>query len=201
MGSRAVAWSAADGSGVLHTRTGRSFSGREVTTALTARLAAAVERAGVFDELATDWVLLDAELLRGRPRPATSSAPSTRRSGPPRGRRCPRRSRHWSRPPTGTGRGRGARPAAPAGRGRRGVHPVYRRYCWPTDGLTGVSFAPFQLLATAGTTYADRPHAWHLSLADRLTGADPELVRSTRSLAVDVTDPAARPRPRGGGRS
>jgi protein phosphatase len=68
---------------------------------------------------------------------------------------------------------------------------VYRRYCWPTDGLTGVSFAPFQLLATAGTTYADRPHAWHLSLADRLTGADPELVRSTRSLAVDVTDPAA----------
>jgi PNKP (polynucleotide 5'-kinase/3'-phosphatase) family adenylyltransferase-like protein len=68
---------------------------------------------------------------------------------------------------------------------------VYRRYCWPTDGLTGVSFAPFQLLATAGTTYADRPHAWHLALADRLTGADPELVRSTRSVAVDVTDPAA----------
>ena len=27
---------------------------------------------------------------------------------------------------------------------------AYRRYCWPTDGLTGVRIAPFQLLAAEG---------------------------------------------------
>ena len=27
---------------------------------------------------------------------------------------------------------------------------AYRRYCWPTTGLDGIRFAPFQLLATEG---------------------------------------------------
>jgi protein phosphatase len=68
---------------------------------------------------------------------------------------------------------------------------AYRRYCWPTDGLTGVSIAPFQVLAAAGATFADRPHAWHLAQADRLVAADPELVRPTAHRFVDVPDPAS----------
>ena len=192
MGSRAVALVRRDGSGVLHTRTGRSFSGREVTTALTARLAAAVERAGVFDELATDWVLLDAELL-----PWSAKAGDLVRSQYAAVGAAARTALPAAVAALEQAADRGLDVGEVLDRQRRRVGDaeaftqVYRRYCWPTDGLTGVSFAPFQLLATAGTTYADRPHAWHLSLADRLTGADPELVRSTRSLAVDVTDPAA----------
>ncbi|HZH19458.1 MAG TPA: polynucleotide kinase-phosphatase [Geodermatophilus sp.] len=192
MGSRAVALVRRDGSGVLHTRTGRSFSGREVTTALTARLAAAVERAGVFDELATDWVLLDAELL-----PWSAKAGDLVRSQYAAVGAAARTALPAAVAALEQAADRGLDVGEVLDRQRRRVGDaeaftqVYRRYCWPTDGLTGVSFAPFQLLATAGTTYADRPHAWHLSLADRLAGADPELVRSTRSLAVDVTDPAA----------
>ena len=192
MGSRAVALVRRDGSGVLHTRTGRSFSGREVTTALTARLAAAVERAGVFDELATDWVLLDAELL-----PWSAKAGDLVRSQYAAVGAAARTALPAAVAALEQAADRGLDVGEVLDRQRRRVGDaeaftqVYRRYCWPTDGLTGVSFAPFQLLATAGTTYADRPHAWHLSLADRLTGADPELVRSTRALAVDVTDPAA----------
>jgi len=192
MGSRAVALVRRDGSGVLHTRTGRPFSGREVTTALTARLAAAVERAGVFDELATDWVLLDAELL-----PWSAKAGDLVRSQYAAVGAAARTALPAAVAALEQAADRGLDVGEVLDRQRRRVGDaeaftqVYRRYCWPTDGLTGVSFAPFQLLATAGTTYADRPHAWHLSLADRLTGADPELVRSTRSLAVDVTDPAA----------
>ena len=192
MGSRAVALVRRDGSGVLHTRTGRSFSGREVTTALTARLAAAVERAGVFDELATDWVLLDAELL-----PWSAKAGDLVRSQYATVGAAARTALPAAVAALEQAADRGLDVGEVLDRQRRRVGDaeaftqVYRRYCWPTDGLTGVSFAPFQLLATAGTTYADRPHAWHLSLADRLTGADPELVRSTRSLAVDVTDPVA----------
>jgi protein phosphatase len=65
----------------------------------------------------------------------------------------------------------------------------YRRYCWPTDGLAGVRIAPFQVLAAEGATYHERPHAWHLGIADRLAAADAGLVVPTRRVFVDTTDP------------
>jgi hypothetical protein len=65
---------------------------------------------------------------------------------------------------------------------------AYRRYCWPTSGLDGVRLAPFQLLASEGAAYHDRPHEWHLSLLDRLGGAR---FQRTRTLAVDTTDEAS----------
>ena len=62
--------------------------------------------------------------------------------------------------------------------------------------------APFQLLATEGPTYHDRPHGWHLELADRLVAADPELIAPTRRLVADTDRRRAstEPRPRPGGR-
>ena len=48
---------------------------------------------------------------------------------------------------------------------------AYLRYCWATDGLAGVRVAPFQLLASEGAVYHERPHLWHLGLADRLAAA------------------------------
>ena len=65
---------------------------------------------------------------------------------------------------------------------------AYRRYCWPTDGLDGVRLAPFQLLASERATYHDRPHSWHLDLADRLAAAAPGLIQGTRRLVVDTGD-------------
>jgi protein phosphatase len=69
-----------------------------------------------------------------------------------------------------------------------GFRDVYRRYCWPTDGLAGVQLAPFQVLAAEGAAFHTRPHDWHLALADRLHAADPELVRRTATALVDTTD-------------
>ena len=66
---------------------------------------------------------------------------------------------------------------------------AYRRYCWPTDGLSGVRLAPFQLLAAEGATYSGKPHAWHLDRADRLVATDPELIAPTRRIFADPTDP------------
>ncbi len=68
---------------------------------------------------------------------------------------------------------------------------AYLRYCWSTDGLAGVRVAPFQLLASEGAVYHERPHAWHLEIADRLAAAAPDLIAPTRRLAVDTTDPAS----------
>ena len=65
---------------------------------------------------------------------------------------------------------------------------AYRRYCWPTDGLTGVRLAPFAVLASAGATHARRDHGWHLALADRLVAAAPGRIAPTRRLVLDLTD-------------
>ena len=46
--------------------------------------------------------------------------------------------------------------------------------------------APFQVLASEGATYQDRPHAWHLGIADRMVAAGPELITPTRRLFVDA---------------
>src|SRR4029077_14982673 len=62
---------------------------------------------------------------------------------------------------------------------------AYLRYCWATDGLAGVRVAPFQLLATEGATYHDRPPPWHLALADRLAAAGPGLITPTRRIRAD----------------
>lgn len=49
----------------------------------------------------------------------------------------------------------------------------------------------FQVLAAAGATFHQRPHAWHLDVADRLHAADPELFRRTERLVVDTSAAAA----------
>ena len=49
--------------GAMHTRTGRSFFPAELTQEFLARVRAAAGAAGLWDELDTDWLLLDAELL------------------------------------------------------------------------------------------------------------------------------------------
>jgi protein phosphatase len=68
---------------------------------------------------------------------------------------------------------------------------AYLRYCWSTDGLSGVRVAPFQLLASEGAVHHERPHSWHLEVADRLAAAAPDLIATTRRLAVDTSDPAS----------
>ena len=175
--------------GAIWTRTGRSFFDPGLTAALVAELRTAAEAAGLFEEFDTGWLLLDAELL-----------PWSAKAGPLL------REQYAS---VGAA-GRSALPFAvgvleqAAGRGldvgdllsrtaSRATNvaaftDAYRRYCWPTDGLDGVRLAPFALLGAAGHTFADRPHDWHLGIADRLVAAAPERIAPTRRIVVDTAD-------------
>ncbi len=174
------------------TRTGRPFLAGDLEATLLARVRAAAEAAGLWDELATDVLLLDAELL-----PWSVKAEALLRD-------------------QYAAVGAAARLALPAGAdllaqtAARGLDvtdllaqvrtrhanatayvDAYRRYTWPTDGLDGVRLAVFQVLATAGRTWETTDHLWHLSVADRLVAADPGLFHATRRLVVDTADAAA----------
>jgi len=178
--------------GALYTRTGRSFFGSTLTALVLGRLARAVATAGLFEELNSDWLLLDAEVL-----PWSAKAGDLIRSqyaavGAAARTAVPAAVQVLEQ---AAARGLDVAPLLDLQRERAAdaaaFTDAYRRYCWPTDGLDGVAVAPFQVLACAGQTFHAREHAWHLAIADRLVDADPELLRRTEHRYVDVTDPAS----------
>ena len=202
MGSRAVAlicrdgdvardrFGAADGSsGAVYTRTGRSFFSPALTEDLLTGLRRAVGDAGLWEELDTDWLLLDAELV-----PWSAKAEDLLRHqyaavGAAANAALPAA---VSLLQAAAARGLDvgdllARTTARASNAQA-FRRAYRRYVWPTTGLDGVQLAPFQLLAGEGRTWTEKDHGWHLGLADRLVEADPVLIRTTRRLMVDTAD-------------
>jgi protein phosphatase len=204
MGSRAVALVCRDAetarkrfgvdgpTGSLYTRTGRPFfDDGAVTEEILGRVRTAVDEAGLWSELDTDWLLLDAELM-----PWSLKATGLLRS-------------QYAAVGAASGAVFPGAMAALEGAAARGVDvtdllsrqrerasdaaaftQAYRRYCWPTDGLDGVRLAPFQILAVQGRSLAALPHDEQLSLLDRLVEHDTTgLLRTTRRLYVDPADP------------
>ncbi|HEU5472029.1 MAG TPA: polynucleotide kinase-phosphatase [Actinophytocola sp.] len=190
MGSRAILLARKDDAGALYTRTGRPFFGPQDTGRLLDRARSAITAAGLWAELDTDWLLLDAELMPWNAKAERLIMNQYAATGAAAAAALPvalaeltaaaRRGIDVAELLAATG-SRAANAEA--------FRAAYRRYCWPVDGLTGVRFAPFQLLASAGRTYQDRDHGWHLALADRLVAADAELFAPTRHLVVDTGDP------------
>jgi protein phosphatase len=178
--------------GAVWTRTGRPFFDAELTGELLARLRDAVAQAGLFEDLDTSWVLLDAELLPWSAkaeqllRDQYAAVGAAARASLPVAVSALERAADSGVDVTALL----ARTRSRAGNAEA-FTAAYRRYCWPIEGLTGVRLAPFQVLATEGRTYQERPHAFHLDVADRLVAAAPELIAPTRRLFVDTTDPAS----------
>ena len=205
MGSRAVALvcrsleaararfgAPGDQLGAVWTRTGRPFFSGELTAQFVDRLRAAAEAAGLFDELGTPWLLLDAELL-----PWSAKAGQLLRDQYAAVGAAARASLPVAVSLLDQAAAAGLDVGDLLERTRTrelnaaAFTDAYRHYCWPTDGLTGVRIAPFQLLAAEGAVYHERPHAWHLELADRLAAADAEFVAPTRRVFADTTDPGS----------
>jgi PNKP (polynucleotide 5'-kinase/3'-phosphatase) family adenylyltransferase-like protein len=189
MGSRAVVLTRRDGSGACYTRTGRAFfAGVQVGASLVSRVARAA--GPLFDELSTDWLLLDCELLpwsakaEGLIREQYASVGAAARAGLPvaLGILTGARDRGLVVGPLLD------RTAARLDNADRFTE-TYRRYCWPTDALTGVKLAPFAVLASTGAHHSARDQAWHLDRVDRLVAADPDFFQPTRRLVVDLTSP------------
>jgi protein phosphatase len=176
--------------GVIYTRTGRPFlaSSADAAEALS-RVRAACDAIGLWDTLATDWVMLDCELMP------------------------------WSAKAIDLIRRQYAAVGAAAGAGltasiatlehaqnrcldvaelldqqrRRAEHvghyvDAYRRYVWPVETIADLRLAPFHVLAAETGVFLDHAHDWHLGLCDQLVDTDPEWFTRTGRLVVDVTD-------------
>jgi protein phosphatase len=59
------------------------------------------------------------------------------------------------------------------------------------DSLIDLKLAPCHLLGTEGHVHTDKGHLWHMEALAEVCRADPQLLRATPYLVVDVTDPAS----------
>jgi protein phosphatase len=174
-----------------------------LTASLIDRVRAAAEKAGLFAELGTSWLLFDAELLPWNLKAGPLVRAQYATVGAAAAASLPAAAAVLEQASARALRGLGVRPddaaavAALLGRTQArsanaaAFTAAYLRYCWPTAELAGVRVAPFQLLASEGAVYHERPHLWHLDVADRLAAAAPDLIATTRRIAVDVADPAS----------
>jgi protein phosphatase len=198
------------GIGTVWTRTGRPFFPAALTADLIEQIRAAVEKAGLFAELGTSWLLLDAELLPWNVKAGSllrdqyAAVGAAALASLPAAVSALAQAASRGLPEAGVLLDRTRARLANA----EAFTAAYLRYCWATDGLAGVRVAPFQLLASEGAVYHERSHLWHLALADRLAAesagaaaaagsagaaaaAGPGLIATTRRVEADPADPAS----------
>lgn len=179
-----------EGRGIIYTRTGRRFfNDGPLQHAVLERLAAALDRASLWEKFQTDWFCLDCELM-----PWSVKAEDLLRT---------------QYAPTGAA----ARAAVEAARdslrqaSSRGLAvselehsfenraklvnqyvDAYRNYCWPVTSIDDIKLAPFHVLASEGAVHADKTHVWHMETLGELCRSDPGLLLETPFRTARLED-------------
>lgn len=183
---------ATDEAGAIWTRTGRAFFAEQgMRDAVLASLRQAATDTGLWQELETDWLLIDAEIM---PWSAKASALIETQYAPVA---------------AAANAGLKAAYDAAARAAERGVDisvlrdklanrlpraakyaSAWAPYAWPVSGASDLKVAPFHILASEGAVHFDKDHVWHMTLADRLAQTGGPIVTSTRWRKVDIGDDA-----------
>ena len=182
-----------EGIGICYTRTGcRFFADSGLECRFLARVHAAVTAARLWEDLASDWLCLDCELM-----PWSAKAQELLKQ---------------QYAPTGAA-ARAALPQAIAAlESATYLNPeiaglvteykqrldmatryveAYRRYCWSVNSLDDLRLAPFHLLASEGCVHVDKDHLWHMETFSRMCQADPAFLIATPHRKVDLSDRAS----------
>jgi protein phosphatase len=177
--------------GSIWTRTGRPFfSDTALRDAALAAVRAAADATLLWDELATDWLLLDCEimpwsakassLIEGQYAPVAAAAVAGLSSAADAFRRA-------------ASRGVAIDPAPLDARLARAkaYETAWAPYVWPVSGPEDLRIAPFHLLASKGAVHADKDHAWHMQWAHRLASQGAPMVHATPWRTLVLSDEAA----------
>ena len=180
-----------EGIGTCYTRTGRRFfEDRDLETQFLERVRSAFTDAGLWEELGTDWAVLDCELM-----PWSVKAQELLRGQYAAVGAAARTSLSGAKALLEQTAARGIDVGGTMQSVEERLHlaelysDAYGRYCWPVTSLTDIQLAPFHLLASEGQVHTDRDHSWHMNMATRLSQADPALFKATQHMVVDLTAP------------
>ncbi|MDA8393675.1 MAG: polynucleotide kinase-phosphatase [Candidatus Dormibacteraeota bacterium] len=206
MGSRAVAivgrdpgaierrfHIASDAGGIVYTRTGRRFfADRACEAAVLERLRNALDRAGLWGELASDWAALDMEVM-----PWSVKAGELLVSQYSAVASAAEQAFAAALPALDAARARGVDVGDLADRTQArarlisGYRDAYRRYCWDVKSVDDLRIAPFHLLASGAVVHADRDHVWHMATLARLASDADSVIVATAHASVDLADPVS----------
>ncbi len=159
-----------DEAGAIWTRTGRAFFPDAATRdAVLEGVRQAADRAALWEELGTDWLLLDAEIM-----PWSAKASSLIEQ-------------QYAQVAASAVSGLCASAEAAARAVARGVDlggmdgrlserlvraqkysSAWAPYVWPVNGIGDLRIAPFHLLASEGAVHFDKDHLWHMRISERL---------------------------------
>ena len=176
-------------SGIVYTRTGRPFfDDPAMQEELLGRVRLAVDAAGLWDELGTDWLCLDCELMPwsakaqellrqqysavgAAGRAALSEASATIRQAAKRIGGLGELANRYGEKVEAVNR----------------YAAAYREYCWQVNSVDDLRLAPFHLLASESAVHIDKNHEWHTRTLASICKKDAMLL-PTPFETVDVTD-------------
>jgi protein phosphatase len=179
-----------EGAGICYTRTGRRFfDDPALEQALLGRVRSAANAAGLWEQLQSDWLLLDCELMpwsakaQGLLQSQYAAVGAAGRVG------LEATVASMERALTG-----GAPIAAllEEMRTRRALVEqyvdAYRRYCWEVTSVADLKLAPFHLLASEGVVHIDKEHRWHMETLAVLCAEAPDVLLATPNCSVELAD-------------
>jgi protein phosphatase len=179
------------GAGACVTRTGRRFfDDAALEREFLSTISTALDQSGLWEELATDWVCLDCELMPWSAKAQELLKQQYAAVGAAASAALPSVVEALERV---SGQTEGIGPLLDKYRARQEMAgqfvDAYRRYCWPVNSLSDLRLAPFHILASEGKTHTDKDHLWHMGLLARLCVADTGgLLFATPHKTIQVTD-------------
>ncbi|GAA4443552.1 polynucleotide kinase-phosphatase [Pontibacter saemangeumensis] len=179
--------------GIIYTRTGRRFFNDEATEkAFLEVLQRALTAADFWDRFETDWVCLDGELLPWSSKAndliinqyAAVGASASNALG---------RAQEVLQQAQSRGLEVGTMLENVAQRSQAIDKYVasYHHYTSGTEGIAGMAYAPFHILATEGKVHANQQHTWHMERLAEVCRQDEIYLLMTSHLFVDLEDEAS----------
>ena len=193
-----------DGSqGIIYTRTGRRFfEDKSSESAILARLHTVLNKTNLWDDLNTDWVCLDTELM-----PWSAKAQKLLEEQYAPVGRAGRSGLAEVLVSIQTASATLINAAVETESPGQGIDlsalierfqtrydalelytDAYRRYCWDVKCLDDYRIAVFHILATEGKTWYGENHIWHMETIEKyIAGVDPVFM-ATNHILVDLLD-------------
>lgn len=182
-----------EGIGIVYTRTGRRFfDNLALESQFIERLRDAISGANLWEELNTNWILLDCELMPWSAKAqgllkqqyaAVGSAASASL-----GSAVDVLAQTATNNPA-------VEDLLTRYRVRQGniekYITSYQNYCWDVESIDDLKLAPFHILASEGAVHIDKNHQWHMDTLAKLAPVDEAIMIATPYHLIDTTDEAS----------
>ncbi|MDE1463585.1 polynucleotide kinase-phosphatase [Spartinivicinus poritis] len=177
--------------GICYTRTGRRFfNDKQLETEFIQQVANSITQAGLWDELNTDWMTLDCELMPWSAKAMELIRQQYASVGSAANAIYPAMTETLKK---AENRGLSVevllQKATVATENAKAFRESYQHYCWPVNGLADIKLAPFHVMATEGAVHSDKDHLWNMRLIKQLADNSNGLIQTTTYKVVDLTLP------------